>query len=511
MNDKYYRSKLLEHEQGISAGDGLHRERIHYRRGVDSKMAKLATQVKRRNLPDSNDDTKSASKLKRTLTTFQLMMIGIGTSIGTGILFILSETVPLAGPGVVVSFLAAGLLAMLTVVCYAELASMIPGSGSAYSYVYATLGEGLAFLIGACIVLEYGVAASAVAVGWGQYLNLLLENLFGWSFPSALSAAPSAGGIVNIPAILLVVLCTLLLIRGTQESALVNTIMVIIKVGVLAIFIAVAATGFTADHFANFAPMGAKGMFLAVGPIFFSFVGIEVIATAGAEAKDPQRSVPRALVGAVSIVTTVYVLVALFAVGAQQWTDFEGQGASLSAILQNLTHSSVASTIMAIGAVISVFTVTLSCMYGMTRILYSMSSDGMIPPVFSRVHPRTRVPVANTIMVGVVVAALAAFVTLGALADLVIISTLAVFATVGVTVIVMRRMEPNLPRDFRVPGYPVTPIAAVVVSVAVFLGMNRTALGAFGLWLVLAALGYLLYGRHHSRQEAAAASHEISA
>lgn len=466
-------------------------------------MTNFATQVRRRRLPSDLDQSgesegKAAGELKRTLTTFQLMMIGIGTSIGTGILFILSDTVPMAGPGVVVSFLAAGLLAMLTVVCYAELASMIPGSGSAYAYVYATMGEGVAFLIGACLILEYGMAASAVAVGWAQYLNLMLENLFGWSFPAALSAAPQAGGVVNIPAILLVALCALLLIRGTRESALVNTIMVIIKVGVLVIFIGVAATGFTTDNFAHFAPMGAKGIFLAVGPIFFSFVGIEVIATAGAEAKDPQRSVPRALVGAVTIVTAVYVLVALFAVGAQEWHKFEGQGASLSAILQEMTHSAIPSTIMAIGAVISVFTVTLSCMFGMSRILYSMSRDKLIPGLFSKVNPKTRVPVSNTLIVAAVVALLAAFVTLGALADLVIVATLAVFATVGVTVIILRRTAPNAKRGFRVPGYPVTPIAAVIVSIGVFVGMNPVALIAFAIWLVAAALIYVLYGRHHA-------------
>ena len=247
-------------------------------------------------------------------------MFGVGSTIGTGIFFVLSEAVPEAGPGVIVSFIIAGIAAGLAAICYAELASAVPVSGSSYSYAYATLGEAVAIGVAACLLLEYGVATAAVAVGWSGYVNKLLHNVFGFQLPHALSAAPwdshrAEHGFVNLPAVILIGLCALLLIRGASESATVNAIMVLIKLGVLGMFVIIALTAYDANHFKDFAPFGVAGIGSAAGTIFFSFIGLDAVSTAGEEVRNPQKTMPRALIAALLIVTGVYVLVALAGAG----------------------------------------------------------------------------------------------------------------------------------------------------------------------------------------------------
>ncbi|OCA96084.1 APC family permease [Actinobaculum suis] len=478
-------------------------------------MAKtpLASQLLRRrlpagvtaaNTPDSIAQLPShheGPELRRSMSTFQLMMIGVGGTVGTGIFFILSEAVPQAGPAVIISFVLAAVVAGLTVVCYAELAGAIPSSGSSYSFTYATMGELAAFAVGACLVLEYGVSAAAVSVGWSEYLNLLLDNVFGWHFPDALSYAPDAGGIVNVPAILLVLMCMVLLLRGASESAAANTFMVFIKLGVLVIFAAIAFTGFNADHFANFAPFGWRGITAATGSLFFSYIGLDAVATTGSEVKDPRRSLPRALIGALAIVTAIYLLVAISAVGAQPTEEFASQRASLATIVQSVVQSTWPGTVLAIGAVISIFSVTLICLYGQTRILYSMSCDGLVPRIFSKVSPRTRVPAASTWIVCLAVAVLAGFLPLGILAELTSVGTLTAFTLVSIGVIILRRTAPDMPRTFKVPGYPVTPILSVVACLYVISGLDTFTLVAFAIWMAVALTFYFTWSRRHSELE----------
>jgi APA family basic amino acid/polyamine antiporter len=331
--------------------------------------------------------------LQRSIGTFQLTMFGVGATIGTGIFFVMSAAVPEAGPAVVLAFVMAGIAAGLAALCYAEMASSVPVSGSTYSYAYATLGEIVAMGVAACLLLEYGVSTAAVAVGWSGYLNEAIRNISGIELPHAILAAPwdADPGVVNLPAVVLVALCTLLLIRGASESARVNAIMVVIKLTVLAMFIVIALTAFDGDHFAQFAPYGVAGVATAAGTIFFSFIGLDAVSTAGDEVKDPQRTMPRALIAALLIVTTFYVLVAVAAVGTQPWQDFEGQTeAGLARILEVVTGNTVWGTILALGAVISIFSVTLVTLYGQTRILFAMGRDGMLPQMFARVNPRTQ-------------------------------------------------------------------------------------------------------------------------
>jgi amino acid transporter len=438
--------------------------------------------------------------LQRSLGTFQLTMFGVGATVGAGIFFVLSQSVPQAGPAVIVSFVVAGAAAGLAAVCYAELASAVPVAGSAYSYAYVTLGEVAAMGVAACLLLEYGVSTAAVAVGWSQYLSKVFSNLFGYQLPQAISAAPwePHGGVVNLPAVVLVGLCALLLLRGASESAKVNAAMVVIKLCVLVMFAVIALSAFQVQRFTEFAPYGVSGVSLAAGTIFFSYIGLDAVSTAGDEVKDPQRTTPRAIIAALVIVTSVYVLVAIAALGSQPWQDFHGQEAGLAVILDRITGNTVGGTILAAGAVISIFSVTLVTMYGQTRILFAMGRDGLLPRTFARVSPRTAAPVSNTVIVACVVALLAGLVPLDHLAELVSTGTLTAFLVVSVGVIVLRVREPDLPRTFKVPGYPVTPVLSVIACACILASLHWYTWIAFIGWVTAALVFYLLWGRHHS-------------
>lgn len=440
--------------------------------------------------------------MERRIGTFQLAMFGVGGTVGTGVFFVMHEAVPLAGPAVILSFLLAGLAAGLSAVCYAEMASAVPASGSTYSYAYATLGEIVAMGVAACLLLEYGVSTSAVAVGWSDYLSRLLLDLFGWHLPEVIKAGPFAGGVINLPAVVLVFLCALLLIRGTSESAAVNTIMVLIKVGVLILFGCIAFTAFNADNFADFAPMGASGVTAAAGTIFFTFIGLDAVSTAGDEVKNPQKTLPRALLIALCTVIAVYLFIAISALGTQPWqafTDPDQAEAGLAVILEDVVGSSWPAIVLSAGAVISIFSVTLVCLYGQTRILFAIGRDGLLPSVFARVSRRTHTPVFNTVVVATVVALLAGFVPLSSLWDLVSIGTLCAFIVVSTGVIVLRVRRPDLPRGFRVPGYPVTPILSIAACLYILTGLHWSTYAWFVGWVAVVLGFYLLWGRKHSR------------
>jgi len=442
----------------------------------------------------------ASANLKRSIGTFQLTMFGVGATVGTGIFFVLSQAVPEAGPAVAVSFLIAGFAAGLAALCYAELASAVPVSGSTYSYAYTTLGELMAMVVAACLLLEYGVSTAAVSVGWSQYVNKLTDNLLGHRLPQALSAAPwdINPGVINLPAVILVSMCALLLIRGASESATVNSVMVVIKLAVLAMFAVIAFTAFDADRFSDFAPFGVAGISAAAGTIFFSYIGLDAVSTAGDEVKDPQKTMPRAIIASLLVVTTVYLVVTLTALGTQPWQDFAEQEAGLAVILDKVTGANYWGTVLAAGAVISIFSVTLVVMYGQTRILFAMGRDGLISPAFARVSPRSMTPVRNTVIVAVVVAILAGFIPLDYLADMVSIGTLVAFIVVSLGVILLRVREPDLPRGFRVPGYPVTPVLSILACGYILVSLHWYTWLAFGAWVGIALVFYFVWGRHHS-------------
>jgi len=447
-------------------------------------------------------------ELARNLSTFQLMMFGVGATVGTGVFFVLGEAVPKAGPAVLVSFLIAGLAAGLSALCYAELASAIPVSGSTYSYAYHAMGELVAVVIAGCVLLEYGVATGAVAVGWSGYFNELLSETIGWRLPQALSISPipgtdgePTGGLINLPAVVLVLLCMVLLIRGASESARVNAIMVLIKLGVLILFAVIGFTAFDADHFSNFFGKGLAGVSAAAGTIFFSFIGLDAVATAGEEVKNPQKALPRAIIGALAIVSGIYLAVAAAGLAAKPVSFFEDSDnaeAGLALILKEITGNEFWSTILSAGAVISIFSVTLVTLYGQTRILFAIGRDGLIPRKFLEVSPKTMTPTFNTIVVAIVVALIGGFVPSDYLWDTVSIGTLVAFSMVAIGIIVMRRTHPDLERPFRIPGYPVTPILTVLACLYILWGLAAITWVIFGIWIAIVLLFYFFYGRHHA-------------
>ncbi|QUH04291.1 amino acid permease [Saccharopolyspora erythraea] len=438
-------------------------------------------------------------ELRRSLGVVRLTMIGVGSTVGTGIFFVLNEAVPKAGPAVVVSFIIAGITAALTALCYAELASAIPVSGASYTYAYATMGELIAYVVGACLILEYGVAASAVAVGWGEYLNRLLGDTVGWQIPEALSAPPGEGGVLNVPSAVLVLLCCFLLVRGAKESATINAITVFIKLGVLLLFVVVAMMAFNDANAQPFAPFGVAGIGTAASMVFFSYIGMDTVSTAGEEVRNPRRTLPLALFWSVVIVTTVYILVAVAGIGAQSWRAFEGQDAGLAAILSNLTGSGWAAVVLALGGVISIFGVTLTTIYGQTRVLFSMGRDGMLPESFHKVNPRSRTPVRNTLIVSAFVGALAAVVPLSTLSNLTSMGTLVAFTVVSAGVLVLRRTRPDLERGFRVPGGPVIPVLSIAACLYLIYELPLETYLMFAVWIAVALVWYFTYSVKHSR------------
>ncbi|MGK9237246.1 amino acid permease [Inquilinus limosus] len=444
-------------------------------------------------------DAPGGEHLPRSIGLFQLTMLGISCTVGTGIFVILDEVVPQAGPAVILSFLIAGFTAGLSALCYAELASMMPISGSSYSYAYATLGEIVAFAVAWCLLLEYGVAASAVAVGWGQYLNELLADLFGWRLPAAISEPPGRGGQVNLPSIVLVAMCCLLLIRSTGESARINAVMVIVKITILLLFVAIALTAFSGDRLLPFAPSGWPGISMAASTIFFTYVGLDSVSTAGEEVKNPRRTLPLAIIFALVTVTGLYLLVALAAVGAQSIWTFGGHEVGLVAILREAAGGGWPSVLFSAGAVVSIFSVTLVTLYGQTRILFAMARDGMLPAVFHRLDPRSMTPVRNTIIVGATVAACAAIAPLDVLANLTSMGTLMAFAVVSVGVMILRRTQPDLPRGFRVPFYPVLPVLSLVMCLYLMVSLPIETILIFAAWLGIAAVVYFSYSIRRSQ------------
>ncbi|WOH20495.1 amino acid permease [Paenarthrobacter sp. GOM3] len=471
-------------------------------------MSSLRHVLFRRTTPGTQQSTEQPA-LTRSMGTFQLSMLGIGATVGTGIFIVFSQAVPVAGPAVIWSFVIAAVVAGLTALCYAEMASAIPASGSSYSYAYATLGEFPALAVGACLLLEYGVSGAAVAVGWSEYLNQALENLFGVRIPEALSSAPEAGGVVNLPAIALVAMCTLLLVRGVRESAKANAAMVMIKLAVLVMFIVVGVTGWNQDHFSNFAPMGIAGITGAAGIIFFSYIGLDAVSTAGNEAKNPSRTMPLAIIITLGVVTALYIAVAVVAIGAQETQAFEGQEAGLAAILQTVTNASWPGTVLALAAIVSIFSVTLVVLYGQTRIFFAMSTDGLVPPVFSRVNARTRTPIAGTFITGSAVAVLAGLLPISFLAEMTSIGTLVAFIVVALAVIIRRAQNPNQPAPFKVPLYPVVPILSIIGCLWIIKDLRPVTLIAFIAWLLLATAFYITYSIRHSRLRQAPAKEPL--
>ncbi|MCQ6556471.1 amino acid permease [Streptomyces sp. C10-9-1] len=437
--------------------------------------------------------------LRRSLSMWQLTMISIGATLGTGIFVVLGEATPLAGPAVAVSFVLAGLTALFSALSYAELAGSIPVSGSSYSYSYATMGELVAWICGWCLILEYGVSVAAVAVGWGEYLDELLHGTLGVTIPDAVAAPLGEGGVVNLPALVVVLLAMVFLMGGAKESARVNAAMVVVKIVTLLLFCGIGFLGIKAGNYTPLAPLGITGISAAAATLFFSYIGFDAASTAGEEAANPKRDLPRAIMLSLLIVTVLYCLVALVAVGAMPWQDFEGSEAALARIMEDVTGHSVWSTVLAAGAVVAIASVVFAVLFGQTRILFAMSRDGLVPKVFARVNPRTGAPRANTVIVSLFCGVLAATVPLGELANATSIGTLFAFALVNVAVVILRYTRPDMPRTFRVMLFPLTPVLGFGFCAWMMLSLPGATWAVFALWMIAGLVFYFLYGLRRSR------------
>ena len=445
-------------------------------------------------------------QLSRSLGPLSITAIGIGGVIGAGI-FVLTGTAAAryAGPGIMLSFVLAGVACAFVGLCYAELASMLPVSGSTYTYTYATMGELLAWIIGWDLILEYAMGAATVAVGWSGYIVSLLRN-FGIEVPAWLVTAPGLpGGGVNIPAALIVAALTALLVLGTKESARLNNVMVAVKLVVVVAFIAIGAAYVSTAHWhplvppngGKFGQFGWSGVLRGSAVVFFAFIGFDAVSTSAQEARNPQRDMPIGILGSLFICTALYIAVAAVLTGIVPYQELnvpDPVAKGVDAIGQTWF-----SILIKLGALTGLTTVTLVQLYAQSRVFFTMSHDGLLPRVFSHVHPRLQTPYLSQIMIGSVVAIVAALTPIDLLGEMVSIGTLFAFILVCGAVIVLRQREARVARPFKAPGVPVTPILGILFCLLLMAGLPLVTWLRLLVWLVIGLAIYFLYGRSHSR------------
>ena len=438
--------------------------------------------------------------LKKTLGVWGLTALGIGAIIGTGIFVLTGKAAATsAGPAIVISFVIAGIVSALAALCYAELASTVPVSGSAYTYTYATMGEFFAWIIGWGLILEYALGAATVAIGWSGYFTDFLKAAFNIVLPTSLTTNPfHAGGIINLPAALIIVLITILLIRGTGESSTVNKIIVAVKLAIVAFFIIVGVGHINPANWHPFAPFGVSGILQGAGLVFFAYIGFDAVSTSAEEAINPARDLPRGIIGSLAICTVLYIIVAGILTGILKYDKLNVPSpVSFSMIQLGLNW---AGAIIAVGAIAGLTTVLLVMLYGQSRVFFAMSRDGLLPAIFAKVHPTFRTPYISSALIGVVVAAVAAIGELDVVANLVNIGTLAAFALVSIGVIILRRSAPEMKRGFRVPFSPVVPALSAIGAVALIAtGLPLMTIVSYFVWLAIGLVVYFAYSRARSK------------
>jgi basic amino acid/polyamine antiporter, APA family len=446
------------------------------------------------------------SALKPTLSWPHLIGLGVGGIVGTGIYTLTGVGAGLAGPGVILSFVIAGVVCACAALAYAEMATMMPIAGSAYTYTYATLGELLAWIVGWALILEYTVVCSAVAVGWSGYAAGVIKSA-GWNVPDMLLAGPAAGGLINIPAIVISLAVAGLLALGARESATVNLVLVFVKLIALAAFIALALPAFSAGNFEPFMPFGfaatedaqgvKRGVMAAAAVIFFAFYGFDAVSTAAEEARNPSRDLKIGIVGSMLVCTVLYMAVAAAALGGSSYQALAASGEPLAMVLRNLQHP-LAATLIGAAAVIALPTVIMAFMFGQSRVFFVMARDGLLPQRLSLVNERSGSPVLMTMLTGVIVAAIAGFVPLQQIAELANAGTLIAFVAVATCMLVMRQRLPNHPRVFRVPMPWVVGIVAIVGCIYLFMSLPFITKKFFFYWMVAGLVVYFLYARNKS-------------
>lgn len=486
---------------------------------------------RRKSVTDLQQEAATDQSLKRALGPFNLTTLGIGAIIGAGIFVLTGKAAAnYAGPGIVFSFILAGLACAFAGLCYAEFAAMIPISGSAYTYGYATLGELLAWIIGWDLILEYMFAASTVAVGWSEYVVSLLKEV-NIVIPPQFTSAPynhtapgdaglnvwrlftegwtSTGAVLNVPAMIIVAVITILLVLGIKESAAFNNVIVAIKVGVILMFLAVGVAYINADNWSPFVPaaegpgkFGWSGVLRAAGVIFFAYIGFDAVSTAAQEARNPQRDMPIGILGSLGICTVLYIAVSLVLTGIISY-KLLNVGAPVAVAIDSL-GSGVAwlRPIIKIGAIAGLSSVILVMMLGQPRIFYAMSKDGLLPPVFSSVHPKFRTPWLATILTGAIAMLLAGLLPIGLLGELVSIGTLLAFAIVCGGVFVLRFTDPQIRRPFRTPAFWLVCPLGIFFCFWLMYGLPPDTWARLIVWLLIGLVIYFGYSRRHSKLNA---------
>ncbi|MFN3520998.1 MAG: amino acid permease [Phenylobacterium sp.] len=462
--------------------------------------------VTRRKSIDGLADHAPHHRLKPTLSWPHLTALGVGAIIGTGIYTLTGVGAGLAGPAVILSFAIAGAVCACAALAYAEMATLMPVAGSAYTYSYAALGELVAWIVGWSLILEYTVVCSVVSVGWAAYAVGVLEQA-GVHLPAALAAGPHAGGIVNLPAVLVALAVTGLLLAGTRESATVNFVLVIVKIAALAAFVVLTLPAFEAGNFQPFAPFGfaghedadgvKRGVMAAAALIFFAFYGFDAISTAAEEARNPARDLTIGIIGSMVVCTTIYMVVAAAALGASPFQVFSQSAEPLAFILRDLNHP-LAAALVAGAAIVALPTVIMVFMFGQSRIFFAMARDGVLPAGLAKVGARG-VPVPVTLLTGAIAAVIAGLLPLKEIAELANAGTLLAFVATAVCMMVLRRTDPDRPRAFRCPQPWIVGPLAVAGCIYLFVSLPQATMVRFFIWNLIGVAVYMAYGRRTSR------------
>lgn len=464
------------------------------------------TFLKRRKSLDAEQSIGGGSRLRRTLTWPHLVALGVGAIIGTGIYTLVGIGAGRAGPGVILAFVVAGIVCACAALAYAEMATMVPVSGSAYTYTYAVFGELPAWFVGVALILEYTVVCSAVAVGWSGYAVGFLKSV-GVDLPVELIQGPHAGGLFNLPAAVIVFAVAGMLLVGTRESATVNGILVAVKVIALLVFMTIAFKAFQSSNFSPFMPFGfqahveggeTKGVMAAAAIIFFAFYGFDAVSTAAEEARDPARDMARGIIGSMVVCTIIYIGVAAAALGAMPFTDFASSPEPLAHVLRTL-QAPLAANLIAAAAIVALPTVILAFLYGQTRIFFVMARDGLIPTRLGGVSEKSGAPVAVTIATAIIVSLIAGFFPLSAIAEVANAGTLVAFIAVACCVMALRVWEPNRKRVFRMPLVWLVGPLAVFGCIYLFTSLAAFTIKFFFICSAVGIVLYFLWGFHKSR------------
>jgi len=435
------------------------------------------------------------SDLKKNLTAFDLAALGIGAVVGTGIFVSTGVGAHLAGPAVVLSFIVAAIVSGLCALTYAELATMFPVAGSTYSYSYVAFGELIAWIIGWDLMLEYLVSSAAVASGWsGTFIGLLSSA--GIHLPKAITTTPSAGGIVDLPAIIITIAVTWILFVGIKESAKLNNKIVMVKVGVIVLFIALGVFHINLANYKPFAPLGWNGVMAGASIIFFAYIGFDAVSTAAEETISPKRDVPRGLAICLAVVIILYITVALVITGMVPYKEISENNAVPGALARFGINWGAA--LVGTGAVIGMISTLIVMLYGQIRVFMVMSRDGLLPKMFSKIHPIHKTPTLCTIITGTIAGLMAGFLPLDEIIKLCNIGTLFAFVLVSVGVIVLRKTMANVERKFKCPWVPVLPIISALACVYLMSALPLVTWIRFIIWLLIGIVIYFMYGRYHS-------------